>query len=210
MAEYRLVIGSKNYSTWSLRAGLVAKHLALDFEEILIQLDRPTTKEMIAQYSPSGRVPVLFHQGRAIWDSIAIAEYLNEQFPKAQLWPADTAARAVARSISAEMHSGFAPLRQNLPMDIRASHPGHNPPAEVRAEVARITSIWSECRARWGRGGDFLFGKFTIADAFYAPVVNRFVTWDVQLDAACDEYAEAILALPPMREWHEAALAEEP
>jgi len=205
-----LVIGNRNYSSWSLRAWLAMKMAGLDFEEIRIALDRPETREEILRYSPSGRVPCLIERGAGdfvVWDSLAICEYVNEAHAGGALWPADQATRARARAVVAEMHAGFGALRQHLPMDIRARLPGRGAGslalAEVAEEVARVQSIWSEALA--ASGGPFLFGGFTIADAFYAPVLTRFVTYAVPLPPGLAAYSERVLALAPMREWIAAA-----
>jgi len=208
MTKLKLVIGNKNYSSWSLRPWLAMKQFGLDFDEVRIALDTPESTEKIQQYSPSGKVPVLIHDTLTVWETLAICEYLAEQFPKLNWWPEDQTARAIARSISAEMHSGFQNLRQNMPMDCRARLPGKGMSSEVQKDIARITAIWQECRQQFGSGGNLLFGEFTIADAMFAPVVSRFVTYDVQLDPISRAYAEAILALPAMQEWTKAAEAE--
>jgi glutathione S-transferase len=211
MSELTLVVGSKNYSSWSLRPYLALAHTGQPFQEVVVALDAPDTAAHIARYSPSGRVPVLRHGELTLWDSLAICEYLAESFPEARLWPEDRAARAVARSVTAEMHSGFAALRQSLPMNIRARRPGQGQDVPgVRADVQRIQALWSECRQRFGQGGPFLFGAFSIADAFYAPVVTRFVTYGVELDAVGAAYRDAVLGLPAMRRWTEEAAAEPP
>jgi glutathione S-transferase len=211
MSELTLVVGSKNYSSWSLRPYLALAHTGQPFQEVVVALDAPDTAANIARHSPSGRVPVLRHGALSIWDSLAICEYLAETFPAARLWPEDKAARAVARAVTAEMHSGFAALRQNLPMNIRARRAGqgHDAPG-VKDDIRRVLALWSECRARYGQGGPFLFGAFSIADAFYAPVVTRFVTYGVELDAGAAAYRDAVLGLPAMRRWVEAAAAEPP
>lgn len=202
MAEFTLVIGNKNWSSWSLRPWLLLKHLGVAFDEVLIRLRQPDTRQQNLRHSPSGKVPVLKHNGQTIWDSLAIAEYLAEQFPQQHLWPADRAARAEARSIAAEMHSGFQALRSHLPMDILGLHPGKGQDGEgVAADIARVQEIWRDARAQWGAGGAFLFGAFSIADAMYAPVVTRFVTYDVACDAICRDYMDAICNLPAMQEW---------
>src|SRR5688572_15050509 len=172
MAEFALVIGNKNYSSWSLRGWLMAKAANIDFEEIVVPLDSPDTQPTIRKHSPSGRVPVLLHRGLAVWESLAIAEYLNELKPESGLWPAAPAARAHARAISAEMHAGFADLRNNMPMNIRASYPGKGITPAVRADIERITSLWRDCRKRFvgasPNDSGFLFGAFSAADAMYA------------------------------------------
>lgn len=205
MPRLTLVIGSKNYSSWSLRPWLVMKESGLEFNEILIPLYTPESSSKIRQYSPSGKVPVLLHETQTVWDSFAICEYLAEAFPNKHLWPEDKAARAFARSISAEMHSGFANLRENMPMNCRAKYPGKGLAPGVQQDIDRITSIWQYSRHNFGVGGNFLFGNFTIADAFFAPVVLRFVTYDVQLDAISQNYLKAVLALSAMQEWLKAA-----
>ncbi len=207
MTLLTLVIGNKNYSSWSLRPWLAMKQAGLDFVEVRIPLDAPTTYQEIRRYSPSGRVPVLQHGNLTVWESIAICEYVAEGFAT-NLWPEDATARAIARSISAEMHSGFANLRQNMPMDCRARLCVLGRNLGMQADIDRITTIWRECREQFGRGGDFLFGHFTIADAMFAPVVSRFVTYDVKLDSVAKDYAEAVWALPAMQEWVAAASNE--
>ncbi|NMO17103.1 glutathione S-transferase family protein [Pyxidicoccus fallax] len=208
MAPLTLVVGTKNYSSWSLRPYLALAHTGQPFQEVVIQLGEPDTTQKILQHSPSARVPLLKHGELSIWDSLAICEYLAETFPEARLWPEDKAARAVARSVTAEMHSSFAALRQHMSMNIHARKPGQGRAAGVAEDIARITALWNDCRARFGQGGPFLFGHFTIADAFYAPVVTRFVTYGVELDAVCSAYRDAVLALPAFQKWAEAAKHE--
>lgn len=202
----RLIIGNKNYSSWSLRPWLAMKVAGIAFDEHRIPLYGPGSKEQILAYSPAGKVPCLVDGALRVWDSLAICEYLAEKHPG--LWPQDPAARAVARSISAEMHSGFANLRTHMSMNIRKRHPGKGRTPESLADVARIVAMWSDCRARHGKEGPYLFGKFSIADAMYAPVVLRFRTYEVELPADCRAYADAILALPAMQDWIAAAGAE--
>lgn len=209
MTQLILVIGNKNYSSWSLRPWLAMKQLGLNFNEIRIGLYTPESSSQIRQYSPSGKVPVLLHDNLTVWDSLAICEYLSEEFSNLHWFPEDKAARAVARSISAEMHSGFQSLRQNMPMNCRARFPGKGMTPQVQKDIDRITTIWRECRQNFGIDGDMLFGKFTIADAMYAPVVCRFVTYGVQLDVVCKAYVEAVFALPAMQEWLKAASDEQ-
>ena len=206
MTELTLIIGNKNYSSWSLRPWLAMKQAGIDFTEIRIALDTPTTYQEIRRYSPAGKVPVLLHNQLTVWDSLAICEYVAECAPS--LWPQDRIARAVARSVSAEMHSGFINLRQNMPMDCRSRQCviGINP--ALQADIDRITSIWHECRQQFGAGGDFLFGQFSIADAMFAPAVSRFITYGVQLDSVAQAYATAICELPAMQAWVEAAICE--
>lgn len=200
-SSLKLVIGNKNYSSWSLRAWLVLKQAGLEFEEIRIPLYVLGAKEQILQYSPSGKVPVLIDGDKLIWDSLAIAEYVAERVPDCDLLPADSYARAVARSVSAEMHSGFVSLRSHMPMDCRARRPGKGMTPEVAQDIDRIKTIWRECRQAFGMGGDFLFGQFTIADAMFAPVVMRLITYGVPLDAVAQSYSDAIVSLPAMQQW---------
>jgi glutathione S-transferase len=212
MADFTLVIGNKNYSSWSLRGWLMARFAGIDFEQIVVPLDLPETQPTIRKYSPAGHVPVLLHRGLAVWDSLAIAEYLNDLKPEAGLWPAAVAARAHARAISAEMHAGFVELRSNMPMNVRASYPGKGMTPGVRAEIERITSLWRDCRKRFAgaapKDEGFLFGAPSAADAMYAPVVTRFRTYGVSLDSDANAYCTAILAHPAMKEWIDAAKHE--
>lgn len=208
MTTLKLVIGNQNYSSWSLRPWLMMKQVGLEFEEIAIALYQPESSAKIRQYSPSGKVPVLLHDAIVVWDSLAILEYLAEQFPLYRWWHPERLQRAIARSISAEMHSGFLALRQNMPMNCRARLPGAGMTAEVATDIERITSIWRSCRQQFGHEGDFLLGEWTIADAMFAPVVLRFVTYAVALDSVCSAYAEVVLGLPAMQEWVKAAEAE--
>jgi glutathione S-transferase len=209
MSVYTLIIGNKNYSSWSLRPWLALKQTGVEFAEIRIPLDLPETRSQILRYSPTGRVPALRCDGLTIWDSLAICEYLAEQHPDARLLPQDTATRAIARSVCAEMHSGFAALRQRLPMDCRARYPYEGFNAAVQADIDRVITIWQTCRQQYGSGDGFLFGKFTLADAMYAPVASRFVSYNVPLDKISQAYVEAIYAIPAMQEWLAAAEAEE-
>ena len=208
MADFTLVVGNQNYSSWSLRPYLALKHVGAPFELVVVPLRHGDTSERIKRQSPSGRVPALRHGDLVVWDSLAICEYLAERFPSAGLWPADSAARAVARSISAEMHSGFTALRNTLPMNIRAER-RKEIPEDVAADIARIREIWRDTRQRFGEGGRFLFGAFTIADAMYAPVVTRFRTYGVTLEGEEVAYAQAVWDLPALREWADAARKEE-
>jgi glutathione S-transferase len=212
MAEFTLVIGNKNYSSWSLRGWLTAKISGIDFDEIVVPLDRPEAQAAIRKHSPSGRVPVLLHDGFAVWESLAIAEYLNDLRPAAGLWPASDKARAVARAISAEMHAGFAELRTRMPMNIRASYPGKGMTPEVRADIERITGLWRDCRQRFAgaasKDDGFLFGTISAADAMYAPVVTRFRTYGVKLDTDADAYCKVVVAHPAMKEWISASKSE--
>lgn len=208
MDDLTLVIADRNYSSWSLRPWLALKMAGATFAEETVRLRRPDTKAEIARRSPTGKVPVLRHGAVTVWESLAICEYVDELFPAAHLWPEDRTARAVARAAANEMHAGFAPLRQNMPMDLRNRHPGQGMTPDVADNVARIQAIWTDCRARFGGGGPFLFGGFTIADAMYAPVTTRFVTYGVALDAVSAAYVDAVTGLAPMREWAAGAAAE--
>ena len=205
-APMTLVIGTKRFSSWSLRPWLAAKMAGVEFDEVLIALRQPDTKAEILKHSPSGKVPCLIHGGLAVWDSLAICEYLAELHPT--LWPEGREARAVARAVSAEMHSGFPNLRNVCSMDVGALTPLAEVPPEVQAEVDRIQALWADCRARFGAkaGGPFLFGRFSIADAMYAPVVSRFTTFAIKMDAGSQTYCDAIWSLPAMQEWKQAAI----
>ncbi len=206
----KLVIGNKNYSSWSLRPWLVLKHTGAPFEEEVIPLEHLDTARRIARYSGAGRVPVLIDGALTVWDSLAIAEYLNERFPQAQLWPRDSAARAVARSVSAEMHSGFPDLRNDMSMRLRSTFAPQPLRKQTKADVDRVQSIWRECRQRFGEKGDgpFLFGAFSVADAMFAPVVSRFRSYSVPMDSVCTTYANAVWSLPSLQEWYASAQKE--
>jgi glutathione S-transferase len=202
----KLIIGNKNYSSWSLRAWMAAREGGFTFGEIDIPLFIPGSRERILSHSPSGKVPCLNDHGLTIWDSLAIGEYLAEKAPG--LLPADPAARAVARAVTAEMHAGFQNLRKNMPMNIRKDYAGFGHTPEVDAEIARILAIWTDCRSRFGHGGPYLFGAFTLADAAFAPVVFRFKTYGVKPEGAAGEYFATMLANPHMQDWEAAARAE--
>ena len=206
MTDLTLVIGNKNHSSWSLRPWLALKAAGVEFREVLIGLRRPETKNDILRHSPSGKLPLLLDGSLAIWDSLAICEYVAERWPAAGLWPAASDARAVARAVSAEMHAGFMALRRDYSMDISRRFPDQGS-AEAKADAARVQELWADCRARFGAGGPFLFG---VADCMYAPVVTRFRTYGIALDATAQAYSEAVLAHPAMREWCQAAEAETP
>ena len=194
-----LYVGSKRYSSWSLRPYLALARTGAPFDCKTILLDQDDTKANIAKVTPAGRVPVLHHDDLIVWDSLAICEYVNELYPDAKLWPEGRAARAKARAISAEMHAGFASLRRDMPMDIGANLAGQGHTPEALADARRVMAIWREAQA--ASGGPFLFGEFTIADAMYAPVTTRFVTYGVDLDATCRAYVDAVHALPAMKQW---------
>jgi glutathione S-transferase len=209
MADLTIYLGNKNYSSWSLRPWLAMKQARLAFAEVVIPLYQPATRETILKYSPSGRVPALKHGDLTVWESLAICEYLAETFPAAGLWPEDPAARAAARSVSNEMHGGFTALRAYLPMNMRSSYPDRGVTPEVQADVNRVMAIWRDCRSRFAQSkGDFLFGRFTIADAMYAPVVTRFRTYRIDLEREADAYCDTIMNLPAMAEWLTAARNE--
>lgn len=209
MAELTLIIGNKNYSSWSLRPWLLMKQTGIPFRERLIPLHSAAWESQIQALSPSGRVPALHDGDLRIWDSLAICEYLAERHPEKQLWPAEPAARATARSISAEMHSGFQALRQHMFMNIRRRWPDHGRDPEALRDVEHITRIWNDCRRRHATDGPFLFGRFSIADAMYAPIPLRFQTYGVSVDGPAGEYARMLLALPALQEWVAAAHVEQ-
>jgi len=202
-----LTISSKNYSSWSLRGWLLCRMAGLDFKEELLSSDDPSARAELLLLSPSFLVPCLTHNGLKVWDTLAIAEYLAEQFPQAGLLPRDAAARSHCRSISGEMHSGFSNLRSALPMNLKAHYKGFKIWAAAQADIDRVTTIWRECLGKYD--GPYLFGATpTLADAMYAPVTTRFTTYDVKLDRQCADYCETIQAMPDMMEWIEAAKTE--
>jgi glutathione S-transferase len=206
---FHLTIGNKNYSSWSMRPWFAMKVAGIPFEETVISLNAPDFKERLSQISGTGKVPTLADGDVWVWESLAILEYLAETVPRAGLWPADAAARAHARAIANEMHAGFLPLRRQCPMNIWRPVKKMELSGETAANVRRIDAMWSDCRARFGRGGPFLFGAFTAADAMYAPVVSRFYTYAVEVGAASRAYMDAVMALPAWTEWRAAALKEE-
>jgi glutathione S-transferase len=208
MHDLTLVIGNKNYSSWSLRPWLALKQAGIPFREQFIPIRGANWNAQIRDLSPSGKVPALIHGDVRVWDSLAICEYLAECFPQKQLWPTSVAARAEARSVSAEMHSGFMGLRQNMFMNIRRRMPTRGRTPEALADIERILTIWNGCRARYASGGPFLFGTFSIADAMYAPVALRFETYAVLTDGVAGDYARTLLALPALQEWVAAAHVE--
>jgi glutathione S-transferase len=207
MAGATLLISSKNYSSWSLRGFLLARLAGLTFEEKLVDPDDPMNRAELLMQSSSIRIPALMHDDVMIWDTLAIAEYLNETFPAAAMLPADRVARARCRSISGEMHSGFTALREALPMNLRLFRPNFAVWSAVQADIDRITEIWRECISTWK--GPWLFGKApSIADVMYAPVATRFRSYDVKVDVVCERYCQQILAWPDMKEWFAAAQHE--
>jgi glutathione S-transferase len=206
MAALTLVIGNKNYSSWSLRAWLLAKHVGVEFDEIVVVLDAPDTREQLEKHSPSGRVPLLQDGDLRVWDSLAICEYLAELSGKG--WPSSRAARAVARSVCAEMHSGFNTLRWLWPMNARARNRRTAVTAALEADVERIDELWNDCRGRFGGGGPWLFGEYSVADAMYAPVVLRFNTYGARISQTARWYMASVLEDDPLQEWVMAAQHE--
>lgn len=211
--NYTLVIGDKNFSSWSLRPWLALKACGIPFAEEHVRLRQPDTKADILRYSPSGKVPALKADVGTVWDSLAILEYLAERHPAHRLWPQGMEARAAARCIAAEMHAGFFTLRNDMPMDLLARLPSPEIGGALEADIRRIVAIWREARERYGKDGPFLFGAFSNADAMYAPVATRFRTYGVDLkrfgdDGAASAYVETIFALPAIAEWTASAKAE--
>ena len=206
-AEASITLSSKNYSSWSLRGWLIAKLAGLDFEEVMVSPDDANARKEILLLSPSILVPCLTHGGIKVWDTLAIGEYLDEVKPDAGLLPTDIAARAHCRAICGEMHSGFSSLRSALPMNLKGDFPGYKVWAKAEGDIERITTIWRDCISKYG--GPFLFGaKPCIADAMYAPVVTRFLTYHVAVDRVCSAYCKQIMAMPEMKEWIAAAKLE--
>jgi glutathione S-transferase len=206
MGKATLTLSSKNYSSWSLRGWLLARFAGLEFDEVMVAPDDAGARKELLLLSPSILVPCLTEDGIKVWDTLAIAEYLNETRPDAGLLPADEAARAHCRAICGEMHSGFSSLRSALPMNLKRTFPGHKVWARAQGDIERITAIWRECLAQYS--GPYLFGKRSMADAMYAPVVTRFLTYDVKVGAPCAAYGERIMAMPDMVEWVAAAKRE--
>ena len=206
-ATATLTISSKNYSSWSLRGWLMARFAGLDFKEVMVSPDDADARKELLLLAPSIRVPCLTHEGAKVWNTLAIAQYLNEILPKAGLMPDERIARAHCRSVSGEMNSGFANLRASLPMNLKGKFPGHKIWAGAQPDIDRIVEIWTECLAQYG--GPFLFGKQRgMADAMYAPVATRFLTYDVKLNKPCILYCHTIMAMPEMKEWVAAAKQE--
>jgi glutathione S-transferase len=209
--KLQLVIGNKNYSSWSMRPWVLLRQAQIPFEEVQLKFDESGGGLKVAgvePFSPTGKVPVLMVDGQAVWDSLAICETAAELFPQNELWPQAPAARRMARSVCAEMHSGFQGLRARMPMNINAAYPGKGMTPESKKDIERVVALWAECRRRFGAGGSLLFGRFSVADAFYAPVVMRFETYAVQVPGEAQAYCEAVKALPAVREWVEAARRE--
>ncbi len=211
--NYELVIGNKNLSSWSLRPWLMLKYFGIPFSEVLINLRAPDRHLEILRHSPAGKVPVLKHGDLMVWDSLAIIEYIADTHSGKAVWPEETNARAVARSVSAEMHSGFAPLREEFPMYFVNVREGVTPSEQARADMQRIVDLWRDCRTRFGAGGEFLFGAFSAADAMFAPVASRFNTYRIDLaqfgdDGTAARYRDHMMALPEMQTWAEDARKE--
>jgi glutathione S-transferase len=204
----KLVIGNKNYSSWSMRPWIGLRGAGIPFDEEVISLYVEGSREQILKHSPAGKVPILIDGDIHVWESLAILEYAAEKFPDAGLWPADTAARAHARAISTEMHAGFAALRNECGMNLWRPPQKIALSADAQANIARIQAMWTDCRARFGAGGPFLFGRFTIADAMYAPVVGRFITYAIDVSPVVSTYMAAVTASPAWREWRRGAFAE--
>lgn len=204
----KLLIGNKKYSSWSFRPWLLMKQAGIPFTEKMVWIHKADTLKTIRRYNPGGRVPALIDGKITVWESLAICEYLAEKFPSKQLWPRDHRARAVARAISHEMHAGFQAMRANLNCHFVNRYAGYKIPAEARPDVERVQEIWRDCRKKYGTGGPFLFGKFSIADAMYAPVVFRFLAYDVPVDRTCKDYMDAIELLSATRDWVKDAMSE--
>ena len=204
----KLVIGNKNYSSWSMRPWIAMKVAGIAFDEEVISLNAPDFKERLLKISGTGKVPALADGNVHVWESLAILEYLADKFPDADLWPKDAAARAHARAVSSEMHAGFIPVRRHYPMNMWRPVKSREPTPEAAVNIKRIDTLWSDCRARFGKGGPFLFGAFCAADAMYAPVVSRFHTYAIEVSKPSRAYMDAMMALPAWQEWTAAALKE--
>jgi glutathione S-transferase len=204
----KLIIGNKKYSSWSLRPWIAMKQIGLTFDEVVIPMNMPNTRADMLAHSPTGLVPTLIDGDVTVFETIAILEYLNDKFPKAKLWPKDITARAHARAISAEMHAGFAALRRDCPMNMCRPVRKHIVSPEAAKDAERIDALWSDSRERFGKGGDFLFGHFTNADAMYAPVVNRFHVYGLPRSKTAQTYMNEMMALTAWKEWEKASQAE--
>jgi glutathione S-transferase len=206
----KLIVGSKNYSSWSMRAGVAIRHADVAYDEVVVPLGEPDTHEAITRYSAAGLVPILIEGEQTIWDSLAIIEYLAESAPEGRIWPSDRAARAMARSVSAEMHSGFGALRRDLPMNCRRRYDNFVLGEGATSDAARICTLWRDARNRFGHpnGGNYLFGDFCGADAMFAPVVSRFVTYGVPTDTVSGDYIAAMMDQPAVRSWMDSAEQE--
>ena len=201
MSVFKLIVGSKAYSSWSFRPWLLLAHFKIPFEDVTIGLRTPETRDKILKYSPTGKVPCLIDGSIKVWDSLAIMEYVAECYPANAIWPKAKAARAHARAISAEMHSGFQNVRNELPCNFRRAPAKRAPSAEAQAEIERIEAIWAEARSKFGKAGPFLYGKFSAADAMYAPVVSRFHAYAIAVSPATRAYMDAMMALPAWAAW---------
>jgi glutathione S-transferase len=208
MSRMHLVIGNKNYSSWSLRPWIAMTMAGIPFNETVVPLDTPGTKARIGEFSKSGRVPVLHHGRLAIWESLAIMEYLAEAFPEKHFWPKAVASRTMARCVANEMHAGFSALRNACPMNLRRPRKKVHLSEATLADVSRIESIWRECQQRYAKGGKFLFGKFCIADAMFAPVVTRFDTYDIPVADDSRAYMQNVMSTDGFKSWRDAALKE--
>jgi glutathione S-transferase len=204
----KLVIGNKNYSSWSMRPWLLLEHLEIPFDEEALSFNDPDFKKRVARLSPAARVPILVDDDFVVWDSLAIVEYLADKFPERRVWPQDRRARARARSICAEMHAGFTALRSRMPMNCELEFPAPPPELTVQREIARVVQMWTDCRAEFGEGGPFLFGAFSAADAYYGPVVRRLLHFNAPLPEVPRAYVAVMDGLPAMQKWMAAALAE--
>jgi glutathione S-transferase len=204
----KLIIGNKNYSSWSLRSWILLREAGIEFEEYRIPLYQEGSAAEIARFSPSGQVPVLMLGEQPVWDSLAIAEAVAERWPEKELWPADTVARAHARSVSAEMHAEFSTLREAMPMNCRAMGRKVSLPDALMADIDRVLHIWSDCHRRYGARGDWLFGRFSVADAMFAPVVLRFRTYGINLPESASAYPRRLLESKPLQDWLLAAESE--
>ncbi len=205
MQKLTLIIGNKAYSSWSLRPWLALRHAEARFDEIRVPLYTPGYKAQLLRLNPAGKVPALKHGDFVIWESLAICEYVAELFPQAKLWPADTAVRALARALCAEMHAGFTAIRSTMPFNCRAKGRQVASSGDLENEIARVQAIWRECREVHGKRGPWLFGHFTVADAMYAPIALRFVTYGVQLDEVSADYADTVRRDKSVQEWIKAA-----
>jgi glutathione S-transferase len=206
--QVKLIIGNKNYSSWSLRSWFLLKEVGIEFEEYRIALDLDNSAAEIARFSPSGRVPVLMLGEQPVWDTLAIAETVAERWPEKELWPADAVAKAHARSVSAEMHAGFSTLREAMPMNCRAMGRRVSLPDALAADIDRVLDIWSDCHRRYQSQGDWLFGRFSVADAMFAPVVLRFRTYGINLPDSASSYPRRLLESEPIQDWLLAAESE--
>lgn len=208
MSDYKLILGNKNYSSWSMRPWVAMRAAGIDFEDEVIPLDHDDTKQRILSYSAAGRVPILQHGNITVWESLAICEYVAERHPQAALWPSDPVTRAAARSVSHEMHAGFQALRKEMPMNCRRKPSAIEYSQDARTDIDRIQDIWRGCRKAFGASGPFLFGSFSIADAMYAPVVSRLDVYDVAVDGDSRAYMDAVIESPAFQDWLEDALRE--